>query len=102
MALMWSILLFVILLNSSGSVEKFDFPKLHPNHNKISVALFGRSPFIMLNQNEAPKGIDIILIETFAQKLNLKINYFLVNTSLNYVFSDETNFNAYQNQTSLR
>lgn len=101
MALMWPILLFVALLHSSEAVKKPEFSKLHPDH-KITVALSERDPFVVFNQNGAPKGLDILIIENFARKLNLKIDYFLVNISLNYIFTDENHFNAFPDQTSLR
>lgn len=81
MVLMWSIFWFVIWLNSSEAVEKSVFPKLRDNH-KITVGLSVRKPFMMLNQNSAPTGIDIMIIENFARKLNLTIDYILVNVSL--------------------
>lgn len=96
MVLVWTILLFVILLNSSGAVGNINFSKLRPDH-KIAVVLSERNPIVALNQNRTPKGIDILIIENFARKLNLKVDYFLVNTSLNHSL-----FSSFPDQTPLR
>lgn len=100
MLLILSILLFFGLLNSCEAVQK-NASKLYPDY-KITVALSERNPFVILNQNGAPKGLDILIIENFARKLNLQIDYFLVNISLNYIFIDEDSFNAFPDQTFLR
>lgn len=100
MLLILSILLFFGLLNSGEAVQK-NASKLYPDY-KITVALSERNPFVILNQNGAPKGLDILIIENFARKSNLQIDYFLVNMSLNYIFVDEDSFNAFPDQTSLR
>lgn len=99
--LKWAILLFVILLNRGEVVGKQAFPKLSPDH-KITVTLSERKPFVFLNENGAPKGLDVLIIENFARKLNLKIDYFIVDSSLNYIFTDKNYFNATRDQTSLR
>lgn len=101
MVLKWAILLFVILLNSGEVVGKQAFPKLSPDH-KITVTLSERKPFVFLDENGAPKGLDVLIIENFARKLNLKIDYFIVDSSLNYIFNDKNYFNATRDQTSLR
>lgn len=59
----------------------------HPNR-EITVALSERKPFVILNQNEAPKGLDVLIIENFASKNNLRIKYRVINSSLNTALSN--------------
>lgn len=56
---------------------------------KITVALSERRPFVILDQNGTPKGLDISIIENFAKKFHLQIDYIVINSSLNYVFANE-------------
>src|SRR5215468_785866 len=101
MLFIWGILWLMIISKSSQATAKKSFPKLSPHHD-ITVTLSERKPFVILNENGQPQGLDTLIIENFAHKFNLKIKYFVVNTSLNYIFSNENNFNAFPDQASLR
>lgn len=58
-------------------------------NQKITVALSERKPFAMLDQNGTPKGLDVLIVENFAQKFHLQIDYVVINSSLNYIFTNE-------------
>lgn len=96
MVLIWSILWCVTLVTSVEAVEK-----LH-HHNKITVNLSGRKPFVMLNQNAAPMGLDVFIIEHFAQELNLWIDYLAVNISQHNIFTERNNINEFPDQSYIR
>lgn len=64
------------------------------SNGKISVMLSERNPFVFFNENGTPVGLDISIIENFAQKFHLRIDYIVINSSLNEIFSNEKNFNA--------
>lgn len=64
------------------------------SHNKITVALSERRPFVIFNPERSPSGLDVFIIQNFGQKFNLKVEYHFVYESLNHVFSDEKYFNA--------
>lgn len=75
----------------------------HKNHSipSIKVALSERKPFAIVDQNGKPNGLDVQIIENFAKKLNLRLEYFFVNLSLNYVFANENNVKALDIETLL-
>lgn len=70
--------------------------------NKITVTLSGRKPFVILNSDGAPKGLDVLIIENFAKKLNLQIDYSVVNRSQNNISVDRDYSNVFPDQTSIR
>lgn len=73
---------------------------------QITVAFSERKPFVKnansinFGQNGRLQGLDIFLIEHFAQKLHIHINYLRINSSINVIFNDK-NLSKY-NSTSLR
>lgn len=71
------------------------------SNREITVALSEQKPFVILNRNETPKGLDVLIIENFAMKFNLRIKYFVINSSLNAALSDREHFNALRAKTNL-
>lgn len=68
----------------------------------ITVALSEQKPFVIIGEDDSPKGLDVSIIENFAKKLSLQINYVVINSSLNHMFSNEISFNPYSAHSSLR
>lgn len=85
MWLMWSILLLGAVLARTVALEK----------HKITVAVSERKPFVVIDQSGKPKGLDVLIIEHFARKFNLHIDFIIVNASLNYIFASNKNFMEY-------
>lgn len=54
---------------------------------KLTVALIERKPFITFDQNGSPKGLDVLIIENFAIRFNMRINNVLFNSPVNDVFN---------------
>lgn len=69
---------------------------------KISVVLSQRKPFVVIDQNGPPKGLDVSIVENFANTFNLQINYLIVNMSMNYAFVNEDNFERFHTEIILR
>lgn len=82
------ILLCEILCHSVAAVNFHLYSDVNFKQ-KITVALSERKPFVFHDQNGILKGLDVSIIESFAKKHNLLINYVFVNVSLNYVFTNE-------------
>lgn len=62
----------------------------------ITVAFSERKPFVVnsnkfgtFNRDDHLQGLDISLIENFAKKCNIHIDYLAVNSSLNVILNDE-------------
>lgn len=66
------------------------------SQSKITVALSERKPFVIVNQNGQRSGLDISIIENFAQTLKRQVEYINVHESLNTVFAKK-DFNAIEN-----
>lgn len=79
--------IFSILLAAVVSTE-------HHFNRKITVTIPTRNPIAIFDQNSVARGLDVLILENFAQKFDLQINYIAVNTSLNHIFSDEYGSNA--------
>lgn len=56
---------------------------------KIVVALSEQRPFVMFDQNGTPTGLDVLIIKNFARKFNFQVDYSILNSSLNYIFTDK-------------
>lgn len=68
--------------------------KFFETNTKITVTLSERKPFAFLNSKGKPQGLDVLIIQNFAENCNLDEEYVFVNESLNYVFSDEEYFDS--------
>lgn len=101
MTLTW-LFLFILEISSIGIVftENQRFSQTRPIR-KIKVSLSERRPFVVLGQNGKAKGLDVIIIENFAAKYNLQLEYFHLNLSLNFVFANKDNFKALPMDTLL-
>lgn len=69
---------------------------------RITVALSEQIPFVILNQNKTPTGLDVLIIENFAEKFHLQIDYVIFTSSLNYIFSNEKIFGEFSIENNLR
>lgn len=74
--------------------------KEHHDHT-ITVALSERIPFAFFDPNGTPKGLDVLIIENFARKFKLKIDYLAVNTSLNHIFATKQDWNTFLIENNL-
>lgn len=79
------VFLFGVFLIKIATIVAVDIPSDH----KITVALSERKPFTYLDQNGVPKGLDILIIENFAKKFKFQLDFIIVNSSLNYIFTNE-------------
>lgn len=64
----------------------------HGSFDAITVMIFDRFPFIIhSNESDSLKycGLDILLLENFAKKYNLRMNYVETNVSVSEVFTSE-------------
>lgn len=62
--------------------------------DKLTVMVSQAKPFAF-HENGVFKGLDVNIVENFAQKMKLSVNYILANESLNYVFGAEKRFNEF-------
>ena len=77
-------LVFVLEVQS----EEFD--------QKISILFSNFEPFVIANQNEeAPKGLDVSIMENFFKKFKLKTEYIRSNQSLTSIFQTEDAFEKF-------
>ena len=79
-----TIIILAVILQSSESKSL----------NKLTVMVSQSKPFAF-HENGVLKGLDVNIVENFAKKLILKVNYILANESLNYVFSTEESFDKF-------
>lgn len=66
--------------------------------NHINVLISERNPFFILEKTGSPRDLDVSIIENFAVKFNLQINYIFINSSLNSVVANEDHFNEFSSQ----
>lgn len=60
---------------------------------KITIMYSHRAPFVIKNHDDGlPKGLDVSIMEHFARKMALKIEYIQSNESLHSVFHKGKNF----------
>lgn len=57
--------------------------------NEILVGFLMRKPFVFRNEAGALEGLDVLMIENFAKKFNLHVNYLEYNTSTIELFNKE-------------
>lgn len=86
---MWLILFWEILFFGFTAGEKFQSSR---SNKEIVVAFSERPPFVFQDQNGALKGLDILIVENFAKKSNLKIKYKKFTGSLNAMLNREETF----------
>lgn len=70
--------------------------------HRITVALSEQVLFVILNQNKTPTGLNVLIIENFAKKIQLQIDYVIFNSSLNCIFAKEKIFDAFSIENNLR
>lgn len=101
---MWarSILLFEILFVAFAAATGQTTSEMLSHKNRIAVTLSERKPFVKIDQNGAPLGLDVLMINNFAHQFKLSVDYFIINDSLNSIFSNEQHYNASPIQTILR
>lgn len=87
------IAIFYISMLSSISCDEIQ-------KKRITVALSERRPFVTVDENKLG-GLDVSIIENFAKKLKLEVNYVQINESLNLVF-DKDGFNQTKIRNMLR
>lgn len=61
----------------------------HHFDRKITVAIPTRNSIAVLDRNAIPRGLDVLIVENFAQKFDLQIDYIVINSSLDRVLSNE-------------
>lgn len=97
---------FILVINLSttvfASMHHLLLPELDVSP-KISVAVSEQKPFVILDPNGgSPKGLDVLIVENFAKKFNFKIDYYILNASLNYIFVDKKHLNRFPVETILK
>lgn len=74
--------------------------KIHTD--KLTVLSFDQKPLTAKLQDKALGRLEKLIIENFAHKFKLDIDYFTVNESLSFIFANEENLNAFSNISLLR
>lgn len=93
----WKFLLFEIMLfETIATINQVPLKK------KLTVAWSEREPFLNINQNGTPTGLDVHIVLNFAKKFHFEVEYIFVNVSLNSVFSDEKYFHSCELKEILR
>lgn len=71
---------------------------MKPVQKRITVMVSLAEPFAFFdNKKQALDGLDVKIIENFGRKFDLKINYIVVNETLNEVFGSEDHFRSFMN-----
>lgn len=95
----WSISLFVIIFVVSAEYMSSD---ANIDYNKITVTVSEQKPFVKINQHGEPTGLDVHIINAFARKCNLSVDYSIINDSLNNILRNKQHYDALPIQTILR
>lgn len=95
----WSVSLFEIILVVSAEYMSSD---ANIDYNKITVTVSEQKPFVKINQHGAPTGLDVHIINAFARKFNLSVDYSIINDSLNHILCNKRYYDALPIQTTLR
>lgn len=69
---------------------------------KIIVGFTKREPFVYTDQHGNRNGLDIMIMENFARKHNLKLEYIEHNISLNEISNNKKAFEEYIQQDDLQ
>lgn len=56
---------------------------------KITVAIAEQKPFTEFDEDGVPKGLDVKIIENFAMKYHLQVDFVNINLSMNKMFASE-------------
>lgn len=68
---------------------------------KISVMFSQRKPFVIENGlNDVPRGLDVSILQNFAQQFQIEIEYIRSNKSLNTIFYSEKTFKQFMEKKS--
>lgn len=86
-------LLFIVSLKIWCVIS---IPSGNSTTQKIIVAVEQRKPFSIVNENGTLSGLGVQIIDQFARKLNLAVDYLVINSSKS---SDSKTFSA---QVNLR
>lgn len=70
--------------------------------HQIKIGLSDRKPFVILNENELPKGLGVTIVENFAKKYNLQTDYLIINSTTNNIFANESNFERFSEEMELK
>lgn len=83
------------------AVERSYSMEKNSNHI-INILVSEQKPFVIIEPTLEIRGLDVLIIENFAQKHNLNINYILGNLSINNFFANEASFNELSTQIDLK
>lgn len=76
---------------------------IEPQANqRISIMYSKRSPFVMQSGSAPPKGMDVSIIENFARKFNLQIDYVQSNESLNSAFFSANDYDGFKRSKTIK
>lgn len=77
------------------SIQLFVNSYANSDHSKISVLISKYEPFVFFTnetESQGPKGLDISILNNFAKKFNLQIEYIQSNESLREAIVSEHKF----------
>lgn len=78
-------------------------PSEMPGDNcKITVALLENRPFVKINGNDEPIGLDMSILKHFIKKYDISVDYIIANDSLNSLLTNKQHHNKSNVQTILR
>lgn len=86
--IMWSVFIFVILRWATVATEANTNFEVRAD-NRIIVAFSEQKPFAELSKGGLVTGLEVIILDNFAKKYNLQMNYCLVNGSLNCILRNQ-------------
>lgn len=69
---------------------------------RITIGYSKREPFVYTNRVGELRGLDVMIMENFARKFNLKLEYIEHNISLNEISNDNEAFEEYIQQDDLK
>lgn len=67
----WSEILFIQVILAATEAR---------SQGKITVALIERKPFVVLDENGTPNGLDVLIVKNFARNFNLQMHYYVINS----------------------
>lgn len=71
-------------------------------HHKLEVKTPKKALKVILDESGAPNALNMLVLDSFAKNIGLKVDYLISNTSLSVVFENKTNLDAFQDHLSLR
>lgn len=86
--------MLLLLLSIVNTLISAVVPLEQYSNRKITVVIPKQNPVALLDDNDIRRGLDVLIIENFAQKFNLPINFKITKYSANYILSNQEGLNT--------